>query len=67
MSKYDDDKAVRAAIDKINKEINESLYPIMNGTDCTVKEYRACSKREKELKREVKLLDKEYYDTVFDF
>lgn len=64
MSKYNEDSGTRKRIDEINKTINEEIYPIINGTDCTVSEYKSGKRREKELKMEIKELDIEYWMSI---
>lgn len=65
MSKYHEDAEITAYIDERMKEINESVYPILNGSDCTFEEYREGIKREKFLLREVKDADKDFFLTVY--
>jgi hypothetical protein len=64
---YHTNKQTRAYIDKRVQEIIESISPIINATDCTVKELRAGLAREKVLKREIKLKDKSYFNELFEF
>lgn len=66
MSNYDQDPKVRAYIDERLQEINEKIYPLLNGKDCTVGELRLGLKREKELMKEIKAVDKEFYMSIFD-
>lgn len=63
---YNEDPAVREYIDERLKEINEKIYPILNGTDCTVKDYKEGIRREKKLRREIKEKDKEFYYDTFE-
>jgi len=63
---YKTNQQTKAYIDKRVREIVETISPIINSTDCTVKELRAGIKREKELKREIKAKDKEYYNELFE-
>lgn len=66
MGKYEDDPEVRQYIDERLQEIHEKIYPILNGTDCTVTELRAGIKREKKLISEIKAADKEFHTSIWE-
>ena len=64
---YHTNKQTKKYIDDRVRKIVESIHPIINAVDCTVKELRAGLKREKELKREIKLRDKAYFTELYEF
>lgn len=61
MSAYDTDPEAKAYIDKRVQEINEQIYPTLSSTDCSFEEYKAGIKRERELWREIRAKDKDYF------
>lgn len=65
MSVYDTDPEAKAYIDERVQKINEELNPTMNSTDCTADEARLCWKQEKELWREIREKDKEFFLAAF--
>lgn len=65
MSAYDNDQEVKNYIDVRIREINEQLNATMNSTDCTADEARECWKREKELWREIREKDKDFFLSAF--
>lgn len=65
MSAYSEDPMVKEYIDERMQEINESVYPIINGTDCSFEEYRYGVKRERNLLLEIKAMDEEFFLAVF--
>lgn len=66
MNAYKDDPEVKKYIDTRLQEVNEQVYPILHGEDCTVDEIRRAIKREKFLRTEIKNKDVNFYLSTFD-
>jgi len=66
MSAYYNNPEVKIYIDERLKEVNEQVYPILSGEDCTVEEIRKAIKREKFLRTEIKNRDVDFYLSTFD-